>query len=197
MSIFLTSDLHLGHANIAGPKTSNWKTGYRNFDSVEEMDAHIIDNINKHVKQDDILWIVGDFAMGGHHKIPDYRNRIVCSNIHIVLGNHDGHIPKYAELFSSISAGKLIYVNKQGIYLHHTACRIWEGSHKGYQHAYGHSHGSLEGSPWGRSIDVGVDSAFKHYLGEYRPFEYGEFSEIVDKRDIKFEDHHSPETNVR
>jgi calcineurin-like phosphoesterase family protein len=189
-NIFLTSDLHLGHRNIAGPKTSTWKTGYRNFDSVEEMDALIIDNINQ------VLYIVGDFAMGGHHKIPDYRRRIVCENIHIVLGNHDEHIPKYSEFFSSISAGKLIYVNKQGIYLHHYSCRVWEGSHKGYFHAYGHSHGSLERTPWGRSMDVGIDNCYRIFK-EYRPFSFDEVALLLEDRPTAFPDHHSSETNVR
>jgi len=44
---WLTSDLHLGHKNIVGPKISNWKTGYRTFDSIDQMDSTIIDNINK------------------------------------------------------------------------------------------------------------------------------------------------------
>lgn len=195
MSVFLTADLHLGHANIAGPKTSTWKDGFRTFGSVEEMDAHIIDSINIRVRQNDTLWVIGDFAMGGHHKIPDYRRRIICQNVHIVLGNHDPHLPKYADLFSSIQGSKLIYVNKQGCYLHHYSCRVWEGSHKGYYHAYGHSHGNLEHLPWGRSMDVGMDSVYRNF-GEYKPLEFDEFTYFLEDRKLEFPDHHTPETNV-
>jgi len=196
MSIFLTADLHLGHSNIAGPKTSLWKTGFRHFDSVEEMNAAIIDNINKMVGQKDTLYINGDFAMGGHHKIPDYRRRIICENIHIILGNHDDHIHKYADLFSSISESKLIYWNKEGIYMNHYAGRVWYGSHKGYYHAYGHSHGSLEHTPYGKSMDVGIDNAYRLF-GAYRPFYIEEFMYMLKDRPIEFPDHHSEQTNVR
>ena len=58
------SDFHLGHANIAGPKTSKWKEGYRNFDSVVEMNDEIINTINKYVKHDDVLYFLGDFCFG-------------------------------------------------------------------------------------------------------------------------------------
>lgn len=196
MSIFLTADLHLGHSNIAGPKTSIWKEGYRGYESVEQMDADIIDNLNRFVQPDDKLYIIGDFAMGGHNKIPDYRRRIACQEIHIVLGNHDSHIRKYADLFASISESKTIFVDKQGIYLHHYSCRVWEGSHKGFMHAYGHSHGSIEHSPCGKSMDVGIDNAFKIF-GAYRPFHAQEFMHLMNKREIEFLDHHSSETNVR
>jgi len=196
MSLFLTADLHLGHANIAGPKTSNWKTGYRNFDSVEQMDANIIDNLNRCVGVDDTLYIIGDFAMGGHTKIPAYRNRITCRNIHIILGNHDEHIRKYSDCFTSMSENKLIYWNKEGIFMHHYACRVWYGSHKGYYHAYGHSHGSLEHTPYGRSMDVGIDNAHRLF-GYYRPFQAEEFCYMLKDRYIERPDHHSAETNVQ
>jgi calcineurin-like phosphoesterase family protein len=196
MSIFLTADLHLGHANIAGPKTSTWKTGYRNFRSVEEMDHAIILGINAHVKEDDTLYVVGDFAMGGHHNIPDYRRRIMCKNIHIIRGNHDEHINKYVDYFSSISDSKLIYVRKEGIYMNHYASRVWYGSHKGYYHAYGHSHGTLEHTPYGRSMDVGVDNIYR-LCGAYRPITTDELFWLLKDRKIELPDHHSPETNAR
>jgi len=196
MSTFITSDLHLGHSNIAGPNTSIWKEGYRGFESVEQMDDEIINNINRFVQPEDTLYVVGDFAMGGHTRIPDYRRRINSQEVHIILGNHDAHIRKYADLFASVSESKTIFVNKQGIYLHHYACRVWEGSHKGFLHAYGHSHGSIEHSPYGKSMDVGIDNAFKIF-GAYRPFQAEEFMYLMHKRKIEFPDHHSSETNVR
>ena len=54
---------------------------------------------------------------------------------------------------------------------------------------YGHSHDSLEYEAWGKSMDVGVDAAFR-ILGQYRPFSYEEIKAIMDKRDIKVLDHH-------
>ncbi len=73
--------------------------------------------------------------------------------------------------------------------------RVWLGSHKGYYHCYGHSHGSLESKPWGKSMDVGIDSAYRLF-GEYRPFSLEEVVEILDKRKIEIVDHHNESTNV-
>lgn len=74
--------------------------------------------------------------------------------------------------------------------------RVWYGSHKGFYHAYGHSHASLEKSPYGKSMDVGIDNAYK-LTGEYRPFSVDEVVNLLDKRSIEFPDHHSPETDVK
>jgi calcineurin-like phosphoesterase family protein len=198
--IWLSSDFHLGHANIAGPYTSNWKQGYRDFSSVEEMNNTIIYNINKHVAKDDILFYHGDFAFGGHTHIPDYRRRIACETIHYILGNHDHHIPKYRDYFNSIQSylETTLRLGERTIAftMCHYSMRVWNGSHKGHMHTYGHSHDSLEWAPNGKSMDVGIDSAYR-ILGEYRPFSLEEVVDILDKRDVAFHDHHTAETNSR
>lgn len=201
MTVWLSSDWHLGHANIAGKATSNWSHGYRDFSSVEEMNHTIIDNINKYVDRYDTLYMLGDFSFGGHHKIPDFRRRIYCENIHIIRGNHDHHIDKYAEFFSSIQdvKQKTLLVRdgrKIPVFMSHYSHRIWEGSHKGFMHAYGHSHASLEHIPNGKSMDVGIDNAYRLF-GEYRPFSEDEFVALMDKRPVHFIDHHDANTNVK
>lgn len=82
-----------------------------------------------------------------------------------------------------------INVNGQHIVLCHYAMRVWNKSHRGSWHLYGHSHNSLETEVWGRSMDVGVDSA-KVILGDYRPFSFDEISRILSKREFKGVDHH-------
>lgn len=198
---WLSSDWHLNHANIAGKNTSNWSHGYRNFSSVEKMNDTIIDNINKYVKHSDTIWFHGDFSFGGHTKIPDLRRRIVCENIHILRGNHDHHIDKYADLFSSIRDYRektfvLADGRKVPIIMLHYALRIWNGSHKGFLHSYGHCHANLEHSPNGKSMDVGIDNVYRLF-GEYRPISVDEFVKFMDKRDTHFIDHHNENTNVR
>lgn len=61
---FFTADLHLGHRGILKhcPET-------RPFDTVEAMDAAIVAGMKDRVGRDDILYIVGDFAI---HSDPDY-----------------------------------------------------------------------------------------------------------------------------
>lgn len=201
MNIWLSSDWHLGHANIAGKNTSNWKEGYRNFNSVEEMDDTIIDNINKYVNENDTIFFHGDFSFGGHTKIPDYRRRIECKTIHVIRGNHDHHIKKYKDYFTSVQdyldiTLKAADGRKIPFIMCHYAFRIWLGSHKGFMHTYGHSHSSLEHRPHGKSMDVGIDNAYK-VLGEHRPFHLDEVIDILDKRSIQFVDHHTSEKNAR
>ena len=198
MNIWITSDTHFGHTNIAGPSVSHWQRGYRDFNSVWEMNQALVDGINKYVKEDDILYHLGDWSFGGVHNIKLFRDSIVCKNIHLILGNHDQHIVdkevKFhdgsfipTELFSSVQDVLHLEIGKTKLFLSHYSHRVWNGSHKGVIHLYGHSHGSIE--DWGRSMDVGVDVAYKMF-GEYRPFNIGDITRIMEKRDIHQIDHH-------
>lgn len=198
MNIWFTSDTHFGHTNIAGPKISNWSSGYRDFNSVHEMNMALVNGINKYVKEDDVLYHLGDWSFGGVHNIFQFRNLIICKNVHLILGNHDQHIVdkeiKYhdtsfnpIELFSSVQDVLTLNIGKTKLFLSHYSHRVWLGSHKGVIHLYGHSHGSIP--DFGRSMDVGVDVAYKIF-GEYRPFNIGDITRIMEKRDIHKIDHH-------
>lgn len=192
--IWFSSDFHFGHSNIAGPTTSNWDSGYRDFSSVDEMNKTLTQTINKYVKEEDVLYFLGDFAFGGHTNIPAYRYSLVCQTIHFFRGNHDNHIDKYKDLFTSISdVGWCKERKDRPIFLSHYSHRVWEGSHKGFIHLYGHSHASIPDH--GKSMDVGVDSIYKRF-GEYRPISIEEVIRIMDKRSIEFCDHHGVNTNV-
>ena len=122
----------------------------------------------------------------------------MCKNIHVVRGNHDHHIDKYADYFSSIQDYLEVWVKHGGkdfcIVNTHYALRVWNGSHKGYLHAYAHSHDSLP--PLGKSHDIGIDVAYR-LVGEYRPFSVGEFIDHLATGETHFPDHHNEKTNVR
>jgi calcineurin-like phosphoesterase family protein len=199
MNIWFTSDTHFGHTNIAGSKVSSWKSGFRNFNSVHEMNCSIVDGINKYVKEDDILYHLGDWSFGGVHNILQFRNLIVCKNIHLILGNHDQHIVdkeiKYHDssfnpikLFSSVQDVLNLEIGKQKLFLSHYSHRVWNGSHKGVIHLYGHSHASIP--DYGKSMDVGVDVAYKIF-NEYRPFNIGDIIHIMSKKEISEIDHNA------
>lgn len=184
-SIYFTSDLHLLHKNISGPTRSNWQSGYRDFEDEYKMTDYLISSINEVVKEDDYLFNLGDFVFQDHKRIPEMRQRINCRNIHHILGNHDNHILKYKDQFSSVDSLIHLEVNIDkkihNFILCHYAMRVWLGSHKGYYHLYGHSHNSLEHTAWGKSMDVGVDAA-KGTLDDYRPFSIEEVMFILNNR---------------
>lgn len=179
--IWFSSDFHFGHTNIAGPAVSNWPKGFRDFDSVHEMNKTITKTVNKYVKADDTLYFLGDFSFGGHTNIPGYRRSLICENIHLCRGNHDKHIDKYRDFFSSIN-DVMWYKGRpdRPIFMSHYSHRVWEGAHKGVIHLWGHSHNGL--SDWGKSMDVGIDKAYALF-GEYRPFSLDEIIKIMDKKD--------------
>ena len=200
MNIWFTSDTHFGHTNIAGPKVSVWKNGYRNFNSVQEMNDALVTNINKIVGEDDILYHLGDWSFGGIHNIYYFRKSLICKNIHLMLGNHDQHITNKdikfhdtsfnpIDLFTSVQEVKTEKIGKSYFHLSHYSHQVWPGSHKGVIHLFGHSHGSLKGL--GKSMDVGVDTH-----PEFRPYHINEIVKKMEKIPVNFIDHHEESTNI-
>lgn len=172
--IFFTADLHLGHSNII-------EYCRRPFSNILEMDETLLSNINEIVKKNDTLYILGDFTLST--EVKKYRDYINCSNIHLVLGNHDRYESCILDKpFSSVSNYKELKYNKQLFVMSHYAFRVWRKSHRGSFHLYGHSHGSLPGI--GRSMDVGVD------CNNYYPFSIEKIIEKLGSKDIGIEDYH-------
>jgi calcineurin-like phosphoesterase family protein len=183
--IWFTSDTHFGHSNIAGPTVSKWKSGYRDFESLDQMNDIIINNINKYVQEDDELYHLGDFAFRDVYK---YRNRIICKNIHLILGNHDKLKAHHIPLFKSVQYYKELTINKQKIILLHYAMRVWNRHGNGSIHLYGHSHNSIDNNH-GKSMDVGIDAIY-NITGEYKPINVEDVLSIMDKRSVQKIDHH-------
>ncbi len=213
-NIWFTSDTHYYHKNIAGPKVSIWKTGYRDFEDEKEMSSQIVKTFNKYVKSDDIVYHLGDWSFGGVESIWNFRKQLECKNIHLITGNHDEHIIKNKlllnsfnaydecpykakELFSSVQPDLILAdITEDKVHtfhLNHYAKRVWYNSNKGGIHLFGHSHGSMP--MYGKSMDVGIDVSYKMF-GEYRPFHIEEIITIMKDREIEYPDHHSSETNV-
>jgi len=77
-SIFVISDLHLNHEKII-------LYCKRPFDTVEEMNAVLINNWNYTVKPTDLVFFLGDMAMGNSDGFIDKLN----GDIFFLKGNHD------------------------------------------------------------------------------------------------------------
>ena len=158
-NIFFTADTHYHHPNIVGPSVSQWKKGFRNFDSIEQMDNTLVANINELISENDILFHLGDFAWG-ERNVEWFRKRINCKNIYLILGNHDKEIRKKEKLQSLFTKvfdfGTEIEINNTRFILCHYAMKVWNQWAHGSIHLYGHSHGNLPSN--GRSKDIGIDT---------------------------------------
>jgi calcineurin-like phosphoesterase family protein len=184
-NLHFCSDFHFYHSRII-------EYSKRPFSSVEDMNEALIKNWNTVVKPNDEVWDLGDFSFGDYNKTVSVLKRLNGRH-NFVMGNHDKVITKNKEellksgLLSSIQDYKEIKYNGQMIVLFHFSLRVWNKSHHSSWHAWGHSHDSLS-QPYGKSIDVGVDS--KVITNEYRPISFDEMKEFMDKIEIKVVDHH-------
>ncbi|MBX9455469.1 MAG: metallophosphoesterase [Rhizobium sp.] len=153
---FYTSDSHFGHQGML-------EFAGRPFASVAEMDRFLIEAWNSTVGDADIVYHVGDFAVGDRDPV---RIKRIFDQLRgrkfLVLGNHDirsdGSIhPSIAALGWEAPPVHMMETLDEGerVILCHYSLRVWSASHHGSWHFFGHSHGSLP--PHGRSRDVGVD----------------------------------------
>ena len=198
--LFFTSDTHYNHANICRA-TTKWPVtsqfNFREFDSLEHMNQALVDNINSKVGQNDVLIPLGDWSFGGFEYIRKFRERIICKNIHLILGNHDHHIENNKEniqsLFLSVSHYNTLVLGKRNIKLMHYPIDSWDGLNKGNIHLHGHCHlpNDIKMGK-GKRMDVGMDGH-----PEFRPYHIVEdILPIMDKQPIYSHlenDHHTEE----
>lgn len=195
-----SSDLHLLHKGIT-KGTTHWtgikENQLRNFETEIEMSHHIIENLNKKVKPNDVLFLGGDFCFGGHENIPIVRKMINCKNIITVYGNHDEHLIKntnnYRSLFTLCDNYLEFTIGDEHICMSHYPMYVWNKSHKGNWQLHGHCHNNLNHYVLGKTLDVGIDSYFKN-KGLYMPYHFDEIKEYMDNRDIVYIDHHDKQT---
>lgn len=158
----------------------------------------IINNINSNVNCNDTLFILGDVLFGNKEYLPTILNRIWCTNIYLIMGNHDTYIEnneKYKKLFKGVYDTLHLEIDKNiNIILSHYAHRTWAGYHKGYIHLYGHSHGSIDDH--GKSMDIGIDAMFNK-TNAYIPIDLGNILKIMNKRDIKYVDKHKTSSHEK
>jgi calcineurin-like phosphoesterase family protein len=97
MTTWFTADTHLGHLNII----DYCDRPYRKIDGqldIEAMDNDLICRWNASVKDDDTVYMLGDFALGSVAKTTSYAERLRGHKI-LIRGNHDRHtIKKYLDI---------------------------------------------------------------------------------------------------
>jgi calcineurin-like phosphoesterase family protein len=201
--VWIISDTHYGHKNICRGVTA-WRlpdgsiplSQTRDFKTIEQMNESIVNNINSVVGQDDVLIHLGDWSFGGFENVKIFRDRIVCQEIHLILGNHDHHIENNRgdcqELFASVNHyTKLMY--KFGTFvLMHYPMASWDGLNKGHVHLHGHVHlpTNLRFGK-GKKMDVGIDGN-----PNFGVYDMDDIVRMIIKREIVSDmlfDHHTDE----
>ena len=93
--IFFTADTHFGHANIIKYCNRPWNHGRdANGEIVVEpedvlaMDNEMVKRWNSVVGKNDIVWHLGDFALGGK-EVAERVFPQLNGKINLVMGNHD------------------------------------------------------------------------------------------------------------
>lgn len=178
--IWFTSDTHYDHKNICRATTS-WKDSAdttRDFSSLDRMNDELVFWINQRVAQDDILFHLGDWSFNGFDNIRKFRERIVCQNIHLILGNHDHHIERNKDniqsIFSSVNEYLSLDVKWQGkgkfehvrFVLFHYPIASWNGMNDGVIHLHGHVHlPPQQRLAAGKAMDVGADGNAMEPIG--------------------------------
>ena len=146
MATYFTADTHFGHGGALG--------FYRRpFGSVAEMDAAMVANWRRVVRDGDDVWHLGDFALG---KRTDRAALLAAlpGRKHLVVGNNDPE-PQAAGWASVREYAELEEAGRRLILCHYPF-RTWRDIGRGALNLHGHSHGRLKPMP--RQYDVGVDA---------------------------------------
>jgi len=136
------------------------------------MNQTLVNNINKKVKSDDILYILGDFCFGNIDKVKYWRDQLDCKTIHFIQGNHDScQDTQYRQVFQSVNKILTINVDGQKVIMCHYPLLCWDSRFYGSWHLFGHCHGNMnnfinEHLYDQKMIDVGID------CGNYFPYSF-------------------------
>lgn len=170
--IYFTSDLHFGHKNIVG---------FTDRQQVTDREAHdegLVDLWNSQITPGDVVFHLGDFHFGSVQKSNLIQSRLRGTIFH-VRGNHDRRddMPWYRET----------HLHNVRTVLCHFPIASWHKQSKGSYHLHGHCHGNFKNV--GRSLDVGLDSAYKRF-GAHKFFTDKDIHEILSQVPIVSVDKH-------
>lgn len=143
---FYISDVHLFCKS-----QTNQGVNYDNrpFETVDEMNQHILQRWNTRVTNADKVYILGDIALRGRSSaliglVAQLKGRKI-----LVIGNHDDVSDyRYQQLFEEIVPYKEVEDAFGGknykLVLQHYPILFWKNQHRGTIHLYGHVHNSIE-----------------------------------------------------
>jgi calcineurin-like phosphoesterase family protein len=147
--MFFTSDTHFNHANILAYCK-------RPFESLWHMNAELVRRWNERVAPTDVVYHLGDFALGPKNDIPGFFAQLNGEKI-LIVGNHDGGMTRR---LSWLRCLPYIVIEGVGYCVHNPAHAPQHASETLVLH--GHLHGTPDLHPFQRHTrltyaDVGVD----------------------------------------
>jgi calcineurin-like phosphoesterase family protein len=129
---FFASDLHFGHKNIVDLCN-------RPFLDAEEMDVALIENWNRKVKKNDVVYLTGDIVWD-KKKVAYYVEQLSGKKI-LVAGNHDATWIKREECkkyFEMIVPYLEVHLNGHPITMCHYPMLEWRSSREESKHKLGY-----------------------------------------------------------
>jgi calcineurin-like phosphoesterase family protein len=176
--LYFSSDLHLNHEAVI-------KFG-RKFDNVEHMNDHIVVEINKLVRENDLLVLCGD-SMMGEKNYEQFLDTLVCKNVIMLFGNHCNRGKLLGVAEKLIYVGDYLELNIEGqiICCSHFPQFNWNYQDDGSFFLHGHLHGDensvIKEIHKYRSMDVGIDSYYNMF-GEYSLFSFERIKELLKNK---------------
>lgn len=100
--VYFWGDLHIGHQNAYKFPSKDGDRKMRPFASMEECELLMVENYNKIVKDDDIVYFLGDIILD--KKRTEVLSFMKKGAKHLILGNHDnkGDVSFYRQYFDKV-----------------------------------------------------------------------------------------------
>lgn len=134
---FYIADWHYGHANCVAFDN-------RPFRDVDEMNKALINNWNKVVGKDDIVYILGDMFWCKPIDAIPVLDMLNGQKI-LIKGNHDGvNNSEFKKRFVKITDYLEVQDDDKNIVLCHYPIPCFKNHFYGWYHLYGHVHRSFE-----------------------------------------------------
>ncbi len=144
---YYIADMHLFCASQTNEGAINYDG--RPFDTVEQMNEHMLRQWNRKITNADTVYILGDLAFRGKNDalialVAQLRGKKV-----LVKGNHDDLSDyRYKQIFAEVCERKELTDCFDGraykLVLDHFPILMWNGQHRGTILLYGHTHNSAE-----------------------------------------------------
>lgn len=175
--IYYIGDMHLGHKNVI-------KHDGRPFDSVDEMDAALISNWNRVVKDEDEVYIIGDFIYRSGYT-GEYYLKQLKGHKHLIVGNHDSKLLKDVKACSYFESVEWLGYVKDGdrdVVMCHFPIAEWSGKRRRVSsyHVFSHIHNRQDDSyEYMKSLKNALNAGCM--LNDFKPVTLDELIENKEK----------------